>query len=141
MSDTANDSNIDDLASNLESAFNVTNRVNDPNKPHPRFSLYKSKGKLGNQEIRRERILEAQKKRRDDFMSIARDIAIGNIDDEDESEMEDFDENSESMDTSDLYQKKYSFRRRFRNQLMESEWMVDIPNDLSTNWIMVIIFI
>ena len=87
--DTTNDADLDSLASNLESAFSVTHRPNDPNKPHPRFSMYKSKSeKFGNQEVRRKKILEIQKKRRDDFMGIARDIAIGNVDPDEEEEQE-----------------------------------------------------
>ena len=140
MSNTDTNAELDSLASNLESAFSVTHRPNDPNKPHPRFGMYKSKSeKFGNQEVRRKKILEIQKKRRDDFMGIARDIAIGNVDPDEEEEEFDMDEgDEESMDTSELYQKKYSFRRRFRNQLMESEWMVDVPKDLASNWIMVL---
>ena len=134
------DSELEALSSELESAFNVSRRVNDPNKPHPRFSSYKCRGKIFNQEQRRKQILEAQKKRRDDFLSVARDIAYGELENsgdlEEEEEME-INMNEEVMDTEEIYRKKYTLRRRLKNQLMESEWMVDVPLDLESNWIMV----
>ena len=84
--------------------------------------------------------MEAQKKRRDDFLSVARDIAYGEVetsgDHEEEEEME-VNMNEEDMDTEEIYRKKYTLRRRLKNQLMESEWMVDVPLDLESNWIMV----
>lgn len=84
--------------------------------------------------------MEAQKKRRDDFLSVARDIAYGELetsgDHEEEEEME-VNMNEEDMDTEEIYRKKYTLRRRLKNQLMESEWMVDVPLDLESNWIMV----
>ena len=42
-------------------------------------------------------------------------------------------EEVEEMDVGE----KYRIRKRFKNQLMESEWLVDVPSDLSTNYIMV----
>ena len=84
--------------------------------------------------------MEAQKKRRDDFLSVARDIAYGELENsgdlEEEEEME-INMNEEVMDTEEIYRKKYTLRRRLKNQLMESEWMVDVPLDLESNWIMV----
>ena len=84
--------------------------------------------------------MEAQKKRRDDFLSVARDIAYGELetsgDHEEEEEME-VNMNEEDMDTEEIYRLKYTLRRRLKNQLMESEWMVDVPLDLESNWIMV----
>ena len=84
--------------------------------------------------------MEAQKKRRDVFLSVARDIAYGELetsgDHEEEEEME-VNMNEEDMDTEEIYRKKYTLRRRLKNQLMESEWMVDVPLDLESNWIMV----
>ena len=141
QSKSKTDSELEALSSELESAFNVSRRVNDPIKPHPRFSSYKCRGKESNQEQRRKQILEAQKKRRDDFLSVARDIACGELetsgDHEDDDEMEINENNEEDMDTEEIYRKKYTLRRRLKNQLMESEWMVDVPSDLASNWIMV----
>lgn len=121
---------LDDLASSFGAAFNVTNKINDPNKPHPRYSQYKSKGDFGTQEKRRQQTLENQKKRRDDFLSVARDIANGIIEDEDET----FDEDAvEKMEV----EQKHKLRKSFKNQLMESEWLVDVPEDLKTNYLMI----
>ena len=126
--------NVDQLAEALEGSFNVSNKVNDPTKPHPRFAQYKQKNAVSNQEKRRARILEAQKSRRQDFLSIARNLASNEFEyDEEEDENESF---NESMDTSDIV-KKYKVRQRFKNQLMESEWLVEIPQDFATNWSMV----
>ena len=117
--------NVDELAEALEGSFNVSNKVNDPTKPHPRFSLYKQKNVVSNQEKRRGQILEAQKQRRQDFLSIARNIASNEFEEDDEEFDEDHDE---SMDTSEIV-RKYRVRQKFRNQLMESEWLVEIPQD------------
>ena len=68
----SNDTSIDALASSFNASFNVTNRINDPTKPHPRYSLYKNRGDIGSQEKRRQKLLQEQKKRRDDYLSIAR---------------------------------------------------------------------
>ena len=35
---------MDDLADSLASSFAVSNNPNDPSRPHPRFSQYKSRG-------------------------------------------------------------------------------------------------
>jgi len=129
----SNDATIDALTSSFDASFNVTNRINDPTKPHPRYSLYKNRGDIGNQEKRRQRVLQEQKKRRDDYLSIARDIAYGDIDETDEYQDDLDNEEVEEMDVGE----KYRIRKRFKNQLMESEWLVDVPSDLATNYIMV----
>jgi snurportin-1 len=41
------------------------------------------------------------------------------------------------MDTAEQSEKRYRFRRSFCNQLMESEWMVDVPEKLATDWLLV----
>ena len=66
----SNDATIDALTSSFDATFNVTNRINDPTKPHPRYSLYKNRGDIGNQEKRRQRVLQEQKKRRDDYLRL-----------------------------------------------------------------------
>lgn len=68
----SNDATIDALTSSFDASFNVTNRINDPTKPHPRYSLYKNRGDIGNQEKRRQRVLQEQKKRRDDYLRFTR---------------------------------------------------------------------
>lgn len=119
---------LDDLASSFGAAFNVTHKLNDPNKPHPRYSQYKCKGAdFGAQEKRRQQTLENQKKRRDDFMSVARDIVNGDLDDESEND------DIEEMEVEE----KHRLRKSFKNQLMESEWLVDVPENLATNYLMI----
>ncbi len=130
---------LDSLASNLESAFGVSKKKNDPNKPHPRFSQYKCNVKGDDefrQESRRLKILDGQKKRRDDFLSIARNIVLGDLeadDDEEDDEAEDVNDNE--MDTSGYVPRRMV--RQYKNQLMQSEWLVDVPKDLAENWLLV----
>ena len=74
----SNDATIDALTSSFDATFNVTNRINDPTKPHPRYSLYKNRGDIGNQEKRRQRVLQEQKKRRDDYLRFKRHYKLLN---------------------------------------------------------------
>lgn len=122
----------DALVASLESAFVVSNQANDPNRPHPRFSRYKCKSE-DHQELRRSRMLDHQKRRRDDFLAIARSLVAGKI--EADSDSEEIDE--EMMDTSVYFAKKFRLKRTYKNQLMLSEWLVDVPKDLADNWVMI----
>jgi len=127
---------MDDLSDAFAGAFTVTNTPNDTNRPHPRFSQYKVKGgetKAG-QEMRRQRLLSHQKSRRDDLVSHARCLAMGEftedgMDDEDEEEGED-------MDTSEVRVRR--LKKTYKNQLMLSEWLVEVPQDLVENWLMLL---
>ena len=62
---------------------------------------------------------------------------IGDLDNEsDEDEETEF----ESMDTNIskiYYEKKIRVRKSYKKQLMLSEWLVQVPDDLFTNWTMV----
>ena len=128
---------IEDLSSQFDASFNVTKKLNDVQKPHPRYALYKSKGTTGLQEKRRQKLLEDQKKRRDDFLLIAREIASGDIEnDESFEDQDDFFDEEDEIESMDVCG-KYRLRKRFKNQLMESEWLVDIPKDLDKNYILV----
>ena len=63
---------------------------------------------------------------------------IGELEDESD---EDEETATESMDTYDVvkeyYDKKIRVRKSYKKQLMLSEWLVQIPDDLFTNWTMV----
>ena len=127
---------LDDLTLSLASSdFEVSKSVaNDPDKGHPRMDLYKNRGKCdSSQDKRRRLLLEHQKKRRTEALDIARALVTGEDMDEDTEDEE------ESMDTTDVKTivQRYSIKKSYRKQLMLSEWMVQIPIDLSTHWYVV----
>ena len=68
------------------SSFAVTKRENDVNREHPRFARYKNKSETSQnaQERRRREVLSHQKKRREDYLAFARNLAEGNTRKEDE---------------------------------------------------------
>ena len=100
-----NDSGSEDLAASFASSFNVTNYPNDTNKPHPRFSQYKMKSSslsqvswldypasmsyFSIQDVRRKKLLEHQKARRDDFLNFSRGLSNGDLEEEMEEDEED----------------------------------------------------
>ena len=62
---------------------------------------------------------------------------IGELEDESD---EDEETATESMDTyvvKEYYDKKIRVRKSYKKQLMLSEWLVQVPDDLFTNWTMV----
>lgn len=63
----------------------------------------------------------------------ARALVNGKIEEDDE---DDEDDEEYAMDTSDY--KPRPLRRSYRNQLMLSEWLVEKPNDLEKNWLMML---
>lgn len=62
---------------------------------------------------------------------------IGDLDNESD---EDEETELESMDTNIskiYYEKKIRVRKSYKKQLMLSEWLVEVPEDLYSNWTMV----
>ncbi|XP_054243899.1 snurportin-1 [Indicator indicator] len=105
---------------------------NSPAAPHPRLAAYKARGGPGQAE-RRQRLLCLQRERRLDYVNHARRLA------EDdwagmESEGEEKEEEEEEMDV-DAGKK---LPKRYANQLMLSEWLVDVPLDLEQEWVVVV---
>ena len=75
----------DALTAMLSTSFAVTKRENDVHREHPRFARYKNKAESSNaQERRRREVLNHQKKRREDYLAFARNLADGNTRREDE---------------------------------------------------------
>jgi snurportin-1 len=75
-----------------------------------------------------------QKKRRDDFLNHARNLVQGsfNKDEDTDDEIE-----SEPMEVEERKLRKYKpkpLRKSYKDQLMQSEWLVDVPEDFSENW-------
>ena len=82
-------------------------------------------------------MLEHQKSRRTDALNIARALVIGDIENESDGDEE---TSIESMDTNvvkEYYHKRLRVRKSYKKQLMLSEWLVHVPDDLFTKWTMV----
>lgn len=124
--------NLDDLADSFAGSFNVTNTPNDTNKPHPRFAQYKMKSATAGQEMRRASLLEHQKSKRDDLVNHARALAMGEFEEEADEEDED-----EDMDTTGEV-KQRRLRKTYKNQLMLSEWLVEVPEDIEKKWLLLL---
>ncbi|EJW79912.1 hypothetical protein WUBG_09179 [Wuchereria bancrofti] len=125
--------NLDDLA-HLLAGSSVTIAPNSTVREHPRFSQYKYIGRAEvSQERRRQEFLQRQKEARFDYANHARKLAMSEFD-EDEKDEED-----EEMDSMpDKNSKKMNRKRnynRYADELMLSEWLVDIPESLSKDWI------
>merc|ERR550539_1301843 len=116
---------LEELADSFAASFSVSNNPNDTARPHPRFSQYKMKSSSISQEARRKKLLEHQKARRDDLKNFARCLAAGDLDEE------------KDMDTSgEIRQRK--LRKTYKNQLMLSEWLVEVPVDLADKWLLIL---
>ena len=130
----------EELLLQFQGAFAVSEEPNDTSAPHPRFSQYKQKrAGYADQAVRRARILEEQKCRRRDFAFLVRKIAEGDFSEEDgkkERERNGEGEGEEGMEINSSRSKRKE--RRFRNQLMLSEWMVDPPLELEEEWLLVV---
>lgn len=83
------------------------------------------------QELRRQRILEIQKRNRDLKYNAGRDIIeiFKSDDEEEEEEME--------LDCSNKSKKRYERSKHYANQFMLSEWLTELPWDILDKWIIV----
>lgn len=130
----ANQSGHDAAVDELAGMIAVEGSLNDGTvfEEHPRFSGYKNLGKIQNkQRERRNEFLENQKSRRTDAFNKARAILDDEIEDEEEEIME-------SEDGSNAF-RQYSRRimklnKKYQDQLMFSEWLIDIPDELQESW-------
>ncbi|XP_043845144.1 snurportin-1 [Dromiciops gliroides] len=121
---------MEELSQALAGSFSVSQDLNSPSAPHPRLSQYKSKYSSLEQSERRRKLLELQKSKRLDYVNHARRLAEDDwtgMDNEEDKEEEGMD-----IDTG----KKLP--RRYANQLMLSEWLIDVPSDLGQEWIVVV---
>ncbi|ESO88091.1 hypothetical protein LOTGIDRAFT_126607 [Lottia gigantea] len=129
---------MDELAAALAgSNFTVTNEPNTTAAEHPRFAQYKCKSSTPSQDKRRQRILESQKKRRFDFQGHVRNLADGEwtVPGQWEQVKSKEDGNEEDMDFEVALRKP---SRSYKNQLMLSEWLVEVPEDFTTEWVTVL---
>ncbi|WKX95455.1 hypothetical protein Q1695_012146 [Nippostrongylus brasiliensis] len=102
---------------------------------HPRFSKFKNAGRAAEQQARRrEDAMERQRNSRFDHFNHTRKLAENEVDEEDEIvELEP--QPSDDDQPTDLRKKRY--KSRYADELMLSEWLVDIPEQLSSEWMMV----
>ncbi|XP_047498749.1 snurportin-1-like isoform X2 [Penaeus chinensis] len=120
---------MEDLLNNLTGVA-VTEHPNTPYAEHPYFALYKAKRTGSSQEERRKRVLEARKEARYDLVNHLRNIEEENAGSE-----------ASSSDDSMEYKKErvcYKKPKKYRNFLMLSEWLVDVPEDFATSYLSVL---
>ena len=106
------------------------------------------------QEQRRRNHLAHQRKRRQDIVNWARQLVQGNTTEEEENgeeeeeedlfeqveEEEQMDQEHEEEEGKGRWKKKYrpkKLRQSYKNQLMQSEWLVEVPEDFDSQWLMV----
>ncbi|KAG8192213.1 hypothetical protein JTE90_009973 [Oedothorax gibbosus] len=123
---------MDDLI-NAFAGSQVTYQPNSTAAEHPKFShsaSYKAKSTKSSQEARRRKFLEAQKEKRYDFASHARRLATNEWDDNE-------DENSAA---NEMEVDEFAIKppRSYKDQLMLSEWLVEVPSDLESLWYLVL---
>ncbi|XP_038069008.1 snurportin-1-like isoform X2 [Patiria miniata] len=124
---------MDQLEDVFSESLCVERRINDTAAPHPRLSQFKQRGGQSSED-RRLNKLDAQKKNRLDYVNKARCLA-----EEDWSNYEE-NEDEEDMDSGSCSKDARHKNRRpryYRNQLMLSEWLVDVPPNLAMDWLMV----
>ncbi|CCD62354.1 Snurportin-1 [Caenorhabditis elegans] len=117
---------LDSLTDQLSSGFQV-----DPLAlgEHPRYSQYKNLTKAAEQQAkRREETLERQKNGRFDTFMKLRNLAFDDVtsDEDDEQKIE--------TTTAEKHTGKF---KKYADKMMLSEWLVDIPESLSSDWTMV----
>ncbi|XP_002130907.2 snurportin-1 [Ciona intestinalis] len=119
---------MDELTNSLATSFGVSSSENNIYNKHPRFNLYKQRtSREADQNVRRQNKLKQQKERRCNFQNHARGLALGEFEDKEEEE-------SSEMDV-DQSNKKV---KRYKDQLMLSEWLVEVPDDFESDWLMVV---
>ncbi|XP_041369041.1 snurportin-1-like [Gigantopelta aegis] len=123
---------MDSLAAAFSSGFQVSHDPNTTAAQHPRYSQYKTKGDNFMQKNRRRRLLDIQKQHRFDAVAHSRRLADdywkGMEKEEEEVEVED-------MEVQVSVRKP---GRYYRNQLMMSEWLVEVPEEFEEEWLMVL---
>nr|XP_034994058.1 snurportin-1 [Zootoca vivipara] len=131
---------MEELSQALASSFAVSQDLNSTAAPHPRLAQYKSKYSSLEQAERRRKLLAFQKTKRLDYVNHARRLAE---DDWTGTEEEEEDKETEGAGagagTADMEMEVgMKLPKRYANQLMLSEWMIDVPPDLVQEWLVVV---
>ncbi|XP_053283836.1 snurportin-1 isoform X1 [Pleuronectes platessa] len=136
---------MDDLTKALSASFAVSKEINSTAAPHPRLAQYKSKHSVLEQSERRRRFLELQKSKRLNYVNHARRLADGDwtgADSDGEEDMEKLEEGEREIDSNaeedGMEIERRKLPKHYANQLMLSEWLVDVPSELDTDWLMVV---
>ncbi|XP_021569387.1 snurportin-1 isoform X3 [Carlito syrichta] len=123
---------MEELSKALAGSFSVSQDLNSTAAPHPRLAQYKSKYSSLEQSERRRQLLELQKSKRLDYVNHARRLA-----EDDWTGMESEEEEKKDDEEMDIDIGK-KLPKRYANQLMLSEWLIDVPSDLGQEWIVVV---
>uniref|UniRef100_A0A3Q3AB74 Snurportin-1 n=1 Tax=Kryptolebias marmoratus TaxID=37003 RepID=A0A3Q3AB74_KRYMA len=133
---------MDALTDALSASFAVSKEPNSTAAPHPRLAQYKGRYSALEQSERRRRFLHLQKSKRLNYVNHARRLADGDWTGGDSDEGEDMEkqEDGERQDDDDeeMEIERRKLPRHYANQLMLSEWLVDVPAELDADWLMVV---
>ncbi|XP_041693593.1 snurportin-1 [Coregonus clupeaformis] len=137
---------MDDLTQALSASFAVSKEANSTAAPHPRMAQYKTKFSVLEQSERRRRFLDLQKTKRLNYVNHARRLADGDwtgADSDEEEVVVDRKEEEQQEKEKDAEDEGMEIERKklpkyYANQLMLSEWLVDVPQELDTDWLMVV---
>ncbi|XP_061629405.1 snurportin-1 [Phyllopteryx taeniolatus] len=142
---------MDDLTRTLSTSFAVSKELNSTAAPHPRLSQYKSKYSVLEQSERRRRFLELQKIKRLNYVDHVRCLANGDwtgADSDGEQDMEEQQQEDEEQkrkreqdgkaEEEGMEIERRKLPKHYANQLMLSEWLVDVPAELDSDWLMVV---
>ncbi|KAL3867503.1 hypothetical protein ACJMK2_044704 [Sinanodonta woodiana] len=122
---------MDELTETLATSFAVSTDPNSTAAPHPRFSQYKMKSSDSDQNSRRKNILDEQKSRRFNFANHIRKLTAGSWNSGEAKE--------QKMElSSESYSAYRRSNREYQDQLMLSEWLVEVPADFEQEWLMVV---
>ncbi|XP_033823791.1 snurportin-1 [Periophthalmus magnuspinnatus] len=140
---------MEDLTFALSASFSVSKEPNSTAAPHPRLAQYKTKYSVLEQSERRRRFLELQKIKRLNYVNHARHLADGDwtkADSDGEEHVEAEEQGDQPRDVpeeEEVEEEGMELERRrlpkhYANQLMLSEWLVDVPSDLGCDWLLVV---
>uniref|UniRef100_A0A914PBT9 Snurportin-1 n=1 Tax=Panagrolaimus davidi TaxID=227884 RepID=A0A914PBT9_9BILA len=136
----SNNSTSEQKMDELVTLMTTSSSINDysATEKHPRYDNYKNVGKAAtSQKERREEHRERQRSRRNDAYNRQRPMLEDDVDDDDtESIIATSMELDESGNPFQL-QRKAGICKKYKDQLMLSEWLIDIPNELHGSWTMV----
>ncbi|KAK4016039.1 snurportin-1 [Daphnia magna] len=119
---------MDNLIGSLESSLSVSAEPCSTAIAHPRFSQFKSKTWKINQEERRRKTLENQKQNRYDYYNHCRRLAESDFSVDEECL-------SETQEEMEWLPPKTKTPRAYRDQIMLSEWLDEVPADFETSWL------
>nr|CAD7575062.1 unnamed protein product [Timema californicum] len=111
VSTSANDSSaMDYISEEFKTSIAVKDTPDKTDPIHPRAADYKARNSSSSQEARRQKFLEEQKKNRNAKFDLGRDIST---------------------------EEKVQEVKRERYELMYSEWLIEVPENLAERWKMI----